>query len=109
MVAATRPAWRVLKVPRTCRAWRGSACCSDSTRLEGTERRRMDQTGIPVGLVAATRPAWRVLKEVPSSCMIACSGGCSDSTRLEGTERSHADMNCWPTPSLQRLDPLGGY
>ncbi len=61
--------------------------CSDSTRLEGTERVYDDLRGEIKRRVAATRPAWRVLKDDLSRCLNVFWPCCSDSTRLEGTER----------------------
>ncbi len=63
MVAATRPAWRVLK--------------------DGDIA-----IGATPATVAATRPAWRVLKDSTGQRSESRRFCCSDSTRLEGTERS---------------------
>ncbi len=93
-VAATRPAWRVLKA-RYIGGNPGSIlCCSDSTRMEGTER---------------TEEWYAFLVEL----------GCSDSTRMEGTERSlprrrsFAGWCCSDSTRMEgterRLDPHGGY
>src|SRR5216683_1344349 len=85
-VAATRPAWRVLKdliclitfasiaVAATRPAWRVL---------------KAQQSGRPAAAanVAATRPAWRVLKDSAYPAIRRTRVGCSDSTRLEGTER----------------------
>src|SRR6266699_3606566 len=109
-VAATRPAWRVLKEIISSSAVASRDSCSDSTRMEGTESgitclclqrlisrcsdsTRMEGTesrlpGPGAGCscsVAATRPAWRVLKDERRE--IAVGGG------------------QW----LHRLDPHGGY
>src|SRR6266487_4531322 len=85
VVAATRPAWRVLKEQMhtaTCQFPHG---CSDSTRMEGTER-----------------AAARIDDLLKSSC-------CSDSTRMEGTESTKSHRLCTRSAWLQRLDPHGGY
>src|SRR5216683_927778 len=90
-VAATRPAWRVLKVSphsgpvsppgvaATRPAWR---VLKDSVRVSISHK---------CAFVAATRPAWRVLKGDHIGGAIGDIGGCSDSTRLEGTERCRSD------------------
>src|SRR6266702_2042603 len=91
-VAATRPAWRVLKgllelhsevrslVAATRPAWRvlkGQAWLLHPRRDS---------------VVAATRPAWRVLKVERKTFHLGQFGQCcSDSTRMEGTERTAVD------------------
>src|SRR5260370_28310370 len=86
-VAATRPAWRVLKAQRFVHLIIKSCRCSDSTRLEGTERLAKGGDERRQSIVAATRPAWRVLKASCSSVFWHLHMSCSDSTRFEGTER----------------------
>ncbi len=68
-VAATRPAWRVLKDLSWSTSPSRRRCCSDSTRLEGTE-------SLHIASRCSARPR------------------CSDSTRLEGTERLHPTEGC---------------
>ncbi len=61
-----------------------SSCCSDSTRMEGTESGAAIQ--------------WHRVRR-----------RCSDSTRMEGTESTKSHRLCTRSAWLQRLDPHGGY
>jgi len=86
-VAASRPAWGVLKDDNAEIGPLLRLCCSDSTRMEGTERREASALIAKTISVAATRPAWRVLKEYYRALEVSGGERCSDSTRMEGTER----------------------
>src|SRR6266704_2775565 len=85
-VAATRPAWRVLKEAKQAMACgRGARVAATRPAWRVLKGRHGAGFGPHQANVAATRPAWRVLK---------------DSCRYRGL---------LPGGMLQRLDPHGGY
>src|SRR6266700_3424905 len=85
-VAATRPAWRVLKEAKQAMACgRGARVAATRPAWRVLKGRHGAGFGPHQANVAATRPAWRVLK---------------DSCRYRGLR---------PGGMLQRLDPHGGY
>src|SRR6266567_1689992 len=108
-------------------------CCSDSTRMEGTESENKIDAGGSAAGVAATRPAWRVLKD-PGPTRSARSIRVAATrpawrvlkeqvySRWQYNHVVAATRPAWrvlkdTTPSrvndclrlLQRLDPHGGY
>src|SRR6266487_2813278 len=108
-VAASRPAWRVLKgnMMMLKNVYFGS--CSVSTRMEGTESAKTAAAFTVLGLVAASRPAWRVLKVRLAVYCADREIRCSVSTRMEGTESPCPSLLAARPAWLQRLDPHGGY
>src|SRR6266487_595441 len=110
-VAATRPAWRVLKGSCiiSCSS-HPTRCCSDSTRMEGTESGTREQLHERSRGVAATRPAWRVLKDWLDYQVLR------SNTTVAATRPAWRVLKVYSLltavledQSLQRLDPHGGY
>src|SRR6266851_3615070 len=88
LVAATRPAWRVLKDEEGAHRYAVVRAVAATRPAWRVLKDWIIAIGATPATVAATRPAWRVLKDSTGQRSESRRFCCSDSTRLEGTERS---------------------